>query len=831
MKRPILYIAVFFCTGIALSRFFNIQTVVISSLASAVFLITAILNSKKRIVSHLYIYIALLFFGIAYYANSITLPPEHISYYLSDEPREIIVRGEIVSDPLTSTTFYGTHKNSFLLKADACRQDSGWWKTTGLVKVDVYSDNEKTMSFGDVVILKGFISKVSCLKNPGLFNYSNYLKIKEIYCFLKVRNGLVSVCAKNKTNRFKDIAYSLRRGMRDSFDRYLDAEHSGFIKTILIGDRSDLGYGIKEDFIKTGTVHILAISGLHVGLIATLILWLFSMLGLPKKLNLIFTLIFLIFYSFVAGSNPPVIRAVIMFFMFAAGYLINRDSDTLNTLSLAAFLILLWNPKELFDPSFQLSFASVGSIIILAPKIDKLLGLDSKQQKSLLSKMKIYILKCSSVSVAAWLGTSPLISIYFSMVSPVAILANLIVIPMLFLVISVSFLLFLAALASSIFASLIGQTLCAIENMLFFINHIFSELSFAYLRVGSISAGFLALYYAFISLWCLPETVNFERIRIRKPQALLLLLLAFNILIWGGYMNSCKGYLKILFFDVGQGDSVFIEFPKKGNMLIDAGGGEEGGKVDAGKSVIAPYLWSRGINKIDLVLISHFHEDHFGGMVYILKNFKVGCVVDNGDIDNGTKIYDAYIRILKAKKIRRITVTDGCLISSFPDAKLFILNPQEKSTSYLSSEIQSPRGSFDLSKGPNSAAGQIIGNDNSIVLKLTYKNFSALFCGDATCNAMKRLNSYGEFLRSDVIKIPHHGGHLGDEDIVKDFFRKVSARIAVTSAGNINNFRNRPQKKSDITAALNYNTGQSGAISILVGPQSSVIGTLVEQEN
>ena len=831
MKRPILYVAVFFCTGIALSRFFKIQTVTIPSLASAVFLITTISNSKKRIVSHISLYLALLFFGIAYYTNSIILPPEHISSYLSDEPKEILVKGVIVSDPLSSTTFYETQKNSFLLKADACRKDFGWRKATGLVKVDVYSDNTKTMNFGDVVILKGFISKVNCLKNPGGFNYANYLKIKEIYCFLKVKDGIVDVLAEGELSRFKGLAYSLRHRIRDSLDRYLDAEHSGFIKTILIGDRSALEYGIKEDFIKTGTVHILAISGLHVGLIATLILWLFSILRLPKKLNLILTLIFLIFYSFVAGSNPPVIRAVIMFFMFAAGYLINRDSDTLNTLSLAAFLILLWNPKELFDPSFQLSFASVGSIIILMPKIDKALGLDFIQQKSLLAKMKVYIFKCTSVSIAAWLGTSPLISIYFSTVSPVAILANLIVIPMLFLLISVSFLFFLVALASSLLASLVGQALCAIEDILFFLNHIFSGLPFAYLRIGSMSAGSLALYYAFISLWCLPDVMDFERTRIRKIQALLALLLVFNILVWEGYINSGNGYLKILFFDVGQGDSIFIEFPKKGNMLIDAGAGAEGGKLDAGKSVIAPYLWSRGINKIDLVLISHFHEDHFGGIIYILKNFKVGCVMDNGDAANGTKIYDAYAKVLKERKIRHITVTDGDLISGFPNAKLFILNPQEELISCPSSKMQPTHGLFARSGGPRSTVDQITGNDNSIVLKLVYKNFSALFCGDITYKAIKRLNSYGEFLRSDVIKIPHHGGRLGDEKTVEDFFRKVSAQISVTSAGNITNFRNRPQKTSDIMAFLNYNTKQNGAISISVGPRSNVVETSEEQKN
>jgi len=550
---------------------------------------------------------------------------------------------------------------------------------------------------------------------------------------------------------------------------------------VLIGDRTDLDYSIKDDFVKTGTVHILAISGLHVGLIATMVLAALLFLRVPRKPSLVLTLIILVFYSFAAGSNTPIIRAAIIFAVLVIGYIIKREPDNLNSLALAALLILLWNPKAFFDPSFRLSFVSVASIIVFAPKIDALIGAGNFRGSSFLSKAKLYILKGISVSIAAWAGTWPLIALYFNIISPVAVIANLVVIPMLFLGMAASFLFLFAALASNLLAGLFAQFLMTLESALFGMNRFLSTLPFSYFRIAAPSAGFTALYYAALALFFVP----------RKRHLLLALLVFSNIMIWRDNAFASRDSLGITFLDVGQGDSIFIEFPKGRFALIDGGSRGEDERSDMGRNVIAPYLWNKGVNKIDAVIVTHFHDDHLGGALYILKNFKVGCVIDNGAAANGNKLYDEYLRIIRDKHIRRITAAEGDRLGPFgAGVMLFILNPERE----------------------NDGADS---NDNSLVIKLTYKDSSALLCGDIREKAIRRLSSYGNFLKSDLLKVPHHGGDLGGEGAVKNFLQKVSPEVSVISVGRRNNY-NAPSEKTlralALTGSANYLTRNNGAI-------------------
>ncbi|MDP3789821.1 MAG: ComEC/Rec2 family competence protein, partial [Candidatus Omnitrophota bacterium] len=306
------------------------------------------------------------------------------------------------------------------------------------------------------------------------------------------------------------------------------------MKAIFIGDRTGLGDDIKDDFIKTGTVHILAISGLNVVLIAGIVLAFFGILRIPKRWNLVFTLIFLIFYTFIAAAGPPIVRAVVMFCIFVIGYLIQRDTDLLNSLSAAGLLILLWSPQELFDPSFQLSFISVASIVIFCPVIDRWLGIGGAPPGNLFGRIRLYALKSVSISIAAWLGTSPVIAAYFNIASPVSIIANLIVIPMLFVLTTVSFVFFVGSQISVIFAAGLSGLILAIEQGIFFANHFLSRLPLSNFRIPAPSGVFLITYYLFIFLLILPNKIELKRLKIFKIHIFIVLLLLLNIFVWFG---------------------------------------------------------------------------------------------------------------------------------------------------------------------------------------------------------------------------------------------------------------------------------------------------------
>lgn len=796
MKRPALYITIFFCLGILSCRFFGGPCAYYCLLLAVVFILASILSSRRHLSAHVAIYIATLFLGMAYYQNSIVLPADDISNFATGKAAKVIVKGLIIDDPVAATTFYKKDKISFVLQAAHIKTGSEWQKVAGLVRVDVYSEKKEDIFFGDEVVLEGLIYRPAGLRNPGLFDYSKYLEMRNIRALLKVKDrSSVEVVGTRPANLVQRLAYKVRHRIRGLFDKYMDKQYGGFLKAIIIGDRNDLANSIKDDFVKTGTVHVVAISGLNVGLIAALILFIFGMLRIPRKMNLALTVALLVFYSYMVGSGPPIVRSVIVFSIFAIGYIMNREPDNLNSLSVAAFLILLWNPKELFDPSFQLSFVSVASIIIFMPHIDRLFGLDKFTGRSSREKFARYILKGVSVSVAAWAGTWPIIAYYFNIISPVAVIANLIAIPMLFILTCAASLFLAFGLVMPALASLVTPVLYLIEWALFMSNKILAQIPLAFFRVAAPSLETSLLYYGLIALPLLPASMELKKFRITRGEVLILVMLFLNISVWSALVGGMKNKdeLKITVLDVGQGDSMFVEFPDRGNLLIDGGSGGQEEKFDVGKSVVAVYLWNKGITRIDAVAVTHFHEDHLGGIIYILKNFKVGCVIDNGALPaTDNPIYREYIKTIRAKRIRRIVVGEGDMLDPSNGVKILILNPEKRE--HISDS-----------------------NENSVVMKLVYGKFAMLFCADAQGLALKRMSSYDGLLRSDVAKIPHHGGRLGDNTAVKYFLETVSPKDAVISVARMNRYGAPSEITLDILTSLGiktYTTKDDGALTV-----------------
>lgn len=782
MKRPILNIVLAFAAGIILSSFLLFPIIYPVAL-SAVFLILSSLLFRNDRIAHITLYLALIFLGAAYNANHRILPPDHISAYSSEEPKKVFLKGVVRDDPAVGVNSYGQDRAVFLLSLEAISEGDVWKKACGYVRVVSYSDTGK-LNYGDDVVIGGMLSRPEGLKNPGVFDYSRYLRIKDIYSFLKTGpHDTVKVLKPASLFSIPGIAYKLRHWARISIESYFDRRHAGFLKSIVIGDRAQLEEGINEDFIRTGTVHVLAISGLNVGFVAAIFLSIFGLMRIPRKINLVLTLALLVFYMFVTGANPPIVRAVIMFGIFAAGYILNRDADPLNTLSLAALIILLQNPNELFDPSFQLSFASVASIIIFAPPMIKAVRPGGEKLRRLPQRLKFYVLASAAVSAAAWVGSAPLTAAYFNIISPVSFLANLVIVPALSLLTGLSFLFLALAPLSGYLGHLLSYVISATDNIVFFANHVMASMPLAYFRVPSPPAYLSVLFYLTALLVFLPK----------KKYLILAALLLCNLAVWPMALPGEKN-LEITFLDVGQGDSIYVKTPSGANILVDGSTGGQEGRFDMGRAVIAPYLWNKGVFRIDLLVVTHFHEDHLGGLIYVLKNFDIGCVMDNGIVSLDQKLYRTYLKAIKDRRIKHISAQRGDMIRGFGGIDIYVLNPDPEIADTDS-------------------------NDNSLVIKLVYKDFGALLCGDITEKAIEKLAQYPGYLKSDVVKVPHHGGVLGDRTKIKYFFEALSSRAAVISVGRHNRY-GMPSEKTEgailSSGAALYETKDSGAVTIKV---------------
>ena len=772
MKRPILYCAVSFCAGITLSYFFGIPVVHFAVISLALIILSALLF-KKNILSHVFLYGALILFGAVYCQNYNILPKDHISNFISVEPRPVAITGVVADDPTVKKALFGKENISFALNSELLAEGARVYRVTGLVRTNIYVDaGHGGIKFGDRITAQGSLSKPQGLKNPGLFDYTEYLKIKNIYAIFNVSGiGSVKLIKSGVAGPLQLASCALRNRIVDAINRSVEGRYSGFLNAILVGEKNSLDSAVMDDFIKTGTVHVIAISGLNIALIAGLFLLIFKFFGVKRKANLVVTSAALVFYCFVAGANPPVVRATIMFAIAAIGYLIDRESDMLNSLAIAAFLILLWNPNELFDPSFQLSFASIAGIVLFTPGIE-----------GLLPDKPNYLVRSAAVSAAAIVSVAPIVGRYFNIISPVAVVANLVIVPALFVITVASFLfLMLNFLGLKLLAIYAAKALSLLTGLTFYANHLFGAIPLSCIRIPAPSLVFLSLYYAFVFCFLFSK---------RRKELLIALLLLVNFYVWSSWVAAPDRELKITFLDVGKGDSMLLEFPEGGSMLIDTGAGGVEGFADMGRSVVAPYIWNKGIKRLDAVVSTHFHQDHVGGVLYILKNFDIGCAMDSGVAKgSSTRLYDDYRKLISRGSIRRLAIYDKDELTGFQGVRLFVINPPED------------RAAFDS-------------NEGSTVIKLEYKDFSALFCADASGKGIENALKYKDLLRSDVLKIPHHGGSTGKDATTKIFFEAVSPTVSVISSSA--GFRSKNSSRNDIyLKSAVYNTKKNGAIEII----------------
>lgn len=605
----------------------------------------------------------------------------------------------------------------------------------------------EVLKVGNKIKIVGTLRKGRGERNPGEFNYYKYLQSKEIAGILYIKKIRDFRIVEPSISYFYNAIFEARKWVAEKIETLHNKRTSSLLKGLLLADRSEIDYRTKESFINSGVIHVLAVSGLHVGFIVLIFMFLSSRISIYPRT--ILTIFGLVAFLLLTDSPASVFRATIMVVVMLIIYLSNRTYNSVNALSIAALILLLINPSEIFNPGFQLSFSAVLSILVVYPILSEKITTQNKLLR--------YLLLFSAVSFSAQVGTLPFTLIYFQKLSIISLFANLLVIPIIGIIVGLGVLTIFISTFSTLFSLFFASANMFVTDILMKIVDITGTQQFSYFYIPNFSFldGFIFYIFLVIIIYSIKKFSN------TYALIVLLFLVGFNLFFFLQLDNKellPDGKFSIVMIDIGQGDGILLKFPNGEIALVDAGNASN--TFDNGERIIAPLLRRLSIEQIDYAFISHVDSDHYKGFLSLIKN---------GWIE---EIYKPRIDTTLKKDVRleKVIKENNVKINYYSKSKMMFGNLVFY---ILNDTTNSKYKSFDA-------------NNKSGIFKIVYGNNSFLFVGDAEYPAERILmKSYGKFLDSDILKVGHHGSKSSSS---QRFINAVTPDVGIISAGLNNSF-------------------------------------------
>ncbi len=606
-----------------------------------------------------------------------------------------------------------------------------------LVTLD-YSNQD--IKIYDTIVLQGRLSAPFKAGNPSQFDYGNYLRNHNAYAVFYAKT--FEKIEKNKPFKAKLLQNinDYRENILSIHSKHLNSPYLEILGGIVFGDDAvSPPKEIKQSFVNSGLLHILAASGMNVAFIYGFFYWLMSLLKIGFRLKVILGMVMVLIYTMMTGLGASILRATGMLMFVLIGKLIDRDTHSISLLSFVGLLMLLYNPMYLNEVGFQLSFIVTFGILIMSPAILRFNN-----------KFLDYISGTIAIPAIAQLWVIPIQIFYFSNISLYSIFANIMSTPLLAVI---SFGGFVSSLISAI--TPIANFVCRIFDfilnpflkILVNISDFWGHLPNSSIQTTHPSVIQIIIYY--LLLLCITGLFYKDfREKYLKPT-----LIAFTILfsIWLISLIPIRNSnLEIITFDVGNADCFLIKTPKNEYIMIDTGKtGYNGGKSQA-EIIVLKYLKDNGIKNIDSLIITHFDNDHCGGAKDVLEKTKVNKIYLN-DLNHSS---------IAAKSIYNAARSSNTKIVQAQNSQIIYNNNGLKLTNLIGISTDDD-------------------NENSIITLLEYKNFSILFTGDA---GIKGINSILNLIPKNitVLKVPHHGAIDG---LNKAILEHLNPKYSIISVG------------------------------------------------
>lgn len=734
-------------------------------------------GTRRRLVSPRGLVFALAAVGATVAAGGLryrawqALPPDHLAHAVAAAeaqgvPLEVSLWGHVASPP--EALSYGTR---FTVEADSASSGAVVAPLRGRVQVLLgkpryLREGEHAPVYpalvpGDHLCVEGTLRPLPVRRNPADFDYGAYLRRQDIHATVSVYDDTAVGFLASDAGPLEEVVNGVRQHVQRALARFVRGEDArAMLAALILGDRSGIERETRDAFARTGLTHLLSVSGLHVFFVG-LILYgllkpLLGRLGLrwrPMQMTrAVLTVGVLVLYLLLTGGMIPVQRAVVMTTVWILATVLQRPSDSLNTLGVAAVAVLMLRPAALFDVGAQLSFAAVGALIVLTPMLERPIPTAWRRRPG-----TGRVVRDGVATVAATLGTAPLVLYHFGQLPLSGLVLNLAAIPLTAAVLLAGLLCVLAApvpLAADAFAA-VAEGSCALLIGLSHAGDSGLEWSLVegYVRDPWLVAGLAFALLAFALA--------------RRPRArwrLSVAAVGCGVLsVWAEVLRGdARPGLDVVFLDVGQGDAALLALPNGQHVLVDAGLRDP--YTDSGARTVVPHLRRFGVRRLDALVLTHPHADHIGGALAVLEAVPVGRLVHAGPASDDA-MWAQLLHAADSLGVPQHVVSSGDTLALDPSVRLRVLHPSGSPPFWLDP------------------------NEGSVVLRVEHGTASFLLTGDAEAGAEGALVArYGGALASTVVKVGHHGSRTSSTEPFVAAASDSSTAFAVVSVAARNRY-------------------------------------------